>query len=50
MDVPYAGDLLSDAFPRKVALDLQYISRQSTLEDLKIMLQTVPVMLGRRGW
>ena len=36
---------------RKVALDLQYISRQSTLEDLKIMLQTVPVMLGRsRGW
>jgi lipopolysaccharide/colanic/teichoic acid biosynthesis glycosyltransferase len=36
---------------RKVALDLQYISRQSALEDLKIMLQTVPVMLGRkRGW
>ncbi|MBI4502657.1 MAG: sugar transferase [Gemmatimonadetes bacterium] len=36
---------------RKVALDLQYISRQSTIEDLWIMLQTVPVMLGRkRGW
>ena len=36
---------------RKVALDLQYISRQSALEDLKIMLQTLPVMAGRkRGW
>jgi lipopolysaccharide/colanic/teichoic acid biosynthesis glycosyltransferase len=36
---------------RKVALDLQYISRQSALEDLMIMFQTVPVMLGRkRGW
>ena len=36
---------------RKVALDLQYISRQSALEDLKIMLWTVPVMVGaRRGW
>ena len=36
---------------RKVALDLQYISRQSTLEDLRIMMKTIPVMLGaRRGW
>jgi lipopolysaccharide/colanic/teichoic acid biosynthesis glycosyltransferase len=36
---------------RKVALDLQYISRQSTFEDLKIMLWTVPVMVGaKRGW
>jgi lipopolysaccharide/colanic/teichoic acid biosynthesis glycosyltransferase len=36
---------------RKVALDLQYISRQSALEDLKIMFWTIPVMLGaRRGW
>jgi lipopolysaccharide/colanic/teichoic acid biosynthesis glycosyltransferase len=36
---------------RKVALDLQYISRQSAIEDLRIMLQTLPVMAGRkRGW
>ena len=36
---------------RKVALDLQYISRQSTLEDLWIMLRTPLVMLGaKRGW
>jgi len=33
----------------KVAYDLQYIRRQSTLEDLKIMLRTVPVMAFRRG-
>jgi lipopolysaccharide/colanic/teichoic acid biosynthesis glycosyltransferase len=36
---------------RKVALDLQYISRQSTLEDLRIMLKTLPCMLsGKKGW
>jgi lipopolysaccharide/colanic/teichoic acid biosynthesis glycosyltransferase len=36
---------------RKVALDIQYISRQSAVEDLKIMFGTIPVMLGaRRGW
>lgn len=34
---------------RKVRLDLDYIRRHSVLEDLKIMLRTVPVMLGRRG-
>jgi lipopolysaccharide/colanic/teichoic acid biosynthesis glycosyltransferase len=35
---------------RKLQYDLQYIGRQSSLEDLKIMLRTVPVMLGRSGW
>ena len=36
---------------QKVAHDLEYIRNQSALEDLKIMLRTVPVMLGRRlGW
>jgi lipopolysaccharide/colanic/teichoic acid biosynthesis glycosyltransferase len=34
---------------RKVRYDLEYIRRQSTLEDLKIMLRTVPVMVMRRG-
>jgi len=36
---------------RKLSLDLQYIRRQSVLEDFKIMLCTPRVMLGqRRGW
>jgi len=34
---------------RKVAYDLEYIHKQSALQDLKIMLLTAPVMLGRRG-
>ena len=33
----------------KVRYDLEYIRRQSALEDTKIMLRTVPVMLLRRG-
>ena len=36
---------------RKVALDLDYLQRQSVGEDLRIMAKTLPVMLGRRaGW
>lgn len=42
-------DRTIDDVRRKVALDLEYIRRRSTLEDLKIMWRTVPVMLGRRG-
>jgi lipopolysaccharide/colanic/teichoic acid biosynthesis glycosyltransferase len=34
---------------RKVEYDLEYIQRQSLVEDLKIMLKTVPVVLLRRG-
>jgi lipopolysaccharide/colanic/teichoic acid biosynthesis glycosyltransferase len=34
---------------RKVEFDLRYLRRQSVLEDLRIMLLTFPVMLGRRG-
>lgn len=33
----------------KVTYDLEYIRKQSVLEDLKIMFQTIPVMLFRRG-
>jgi lipopolysaccharide/colanic/teichoic acid biosynthesis glycosyltransferase len=33
----------------KVRFDLEYLQRQSVVEDLKIMLCTVPVMLFRRG-
>lgn len=34
---------------RKVAFDLEYVQRRSPTEDVRIMLRTVPVMLGRRG-
>jgi lipopolysaccharide/colanic/teichoic acid biosynthesis glycosyltransferase len=33
----------------KVHYDLEYIRRQSVGEDFRIMLKTVPVILGRRG-
>lgn len=33
----------------KVTFDLEYIQRQSTLEDLRIMARTVPVMILKRG-
>ncbi len=36
---------------RKVGFDLQYVSRESVLEDMRIMLKTVPVVLfGKGGW
>jgi lipopolysaccharide/colanic/teichoic acid biosynthesis glycosyltransferase len=38
-----------DDVRRKVAYDLEYIQRQSLVEDLKIMLKTIPVVLLRRG-
>ncbi len=44
-----AYDRSVDDVRRKVAHDLEYIRNRSALEDLKIMLRTVPVMLGRRG-
>ena len=34
---------------RKVALDLEYVTRQSALEDVRIMLRTIPVVLFKRG-
>ncbi len=38
-----------DDVRRKVSLDLTYLERESPLEDLRIMLRTVPVMLSGRG-
>jgi len=44
-------DTSVDDVRRKVRYDLEYIKRQSALEDFRIMLRTVPVMvLGRGGW
>ena len=34
---------------KKVVLDLEYIRRRSTLEDLKIMAKTLPVMIWKKG-
>ena len=38
-----------DDVRRKVALDLEYVVRQSAWEDLRILLRTVPVVAFRRG-
>ncbi|MGH7631237.1 MAG: sugar transferase [Gemmatimonadales bacterium] len=38
-----------DDVRRKVEYDLEYIQGQSLVEDLKIMLKTIPVVLLRRG-
>jgi lipopolysaccharide/colanic/teichoic acid biosynthesis glycosyltransferase len=42
-------DACLDDVRKKVQFDLEYIKRQSLLEDLKIMVKTVPVVLLRRG-
>jgi len=42
-------DTCVDDVRSKLQHDLEYISRQSFLEDLKIMLRTVPVVIGKRG-
>ena len=44
---PYDSSV--DDVRRKVSLDLEYVARQSPLEDLKIMCRTLPVMLFKRG-
>ena len=38
-------DASLDDVRRKVELDLQYIERRSTLQDLTIMARTMPVMI-----
>ena len=47
--VNHSYDQCLDDVRRKVSLDLEYISRQSFAEDLKIMALTVPVMVFRKG-
>ena len=44
---PY--DQTLDDVRRKVAFDIEYMRRQSVVEDVWIMLRTVPVMLFRIG-
>jgi lipopolysaccharide/colanic/teichoic acid biosynthesis glycosyltransferase len=38
-----------DDVRRKLQYDLQYIGRQSVLEDMRIMLRTLPVVVGKQG-
>lgn len=46
-----AYDSSVDDVRTKVQFDIEYIQRQSVLEDLRIMLKTVPVILqGEKGW
>jgi lipopolysaccharide/colanic/teichoic acid biosynthesis glycosyltransferase len=47
--VNHRYDQCLDDVRKKVSLDLEYISRQSFTEDLKIMALTVPVMVFRKG-
>ena len=42
-------DSCVDDVRRKLAYDLEYIHRQSALEDLRIMLRTLPVVIGKKG-
>ena len=44
-----AYDSSMDDVRAKVEFDLEYLERQSVLEDLKIMARTLPVMLFKRG-
>lgn len=45
--LPY--DQCMDDVRRKLALDVEYVRRHSVREDVRIMLRTPIVMLGRRG-
>jgi lipopolysaccharide/colanic/teichoic acid biosynthesis glycosyltransferase len=47
--VNQAYDTSLDDVRNKVRLDLEYLRRQSLLEDVRIMTMTLPVMLFRRG-
>jgi lipopolysaccharide/colanic/teichoic acid biosynthesis glycosyltransferase len=42
-------DTSLESVRRKVGYDLEYVTRQSLLEDLRIMLQTLPVVMLKRG-
>ena len=42
-------DSCVDDVRRKLSFDLEYIRRESAMEDLRILLRTVPVMIFRKG-
>lgn len=47
--INHTYDCSIDDVRTKVRYDLEYLERQSLVEDLKIMVKTVPVMLFRKG-
>jgi len=47
--INHCYDRCLDDVRRKVAYDLEYLARHSVLEDVKIMVQTLPVVLFKRG-
>ena len=47
--INHAYDQSIDDVRKKVEYDLEYISRRSLAQDLKIMARTIPVMVGKRG-
>ena len=47
--VSNAYDASLDDVRKKVRYDLEYLEKQSLLEDMRIMLRTIPVMLFKRG-
>jgi lipopolysaccharide/colanic/teichoic acid biosynthesis glycosyltransferase len=48
--VNQAYDTSMDDVRRKVRYDLEYITRRSPTEDVRIMLLTVPAVFKKRGW
>jgi lipopolysaccharide/colanic/teichoic acid biosynthesis glycosyltransferase len=42
-------DNTTDDVRKKVQYDLEYIARESPLEDLKIILYTLPAVVVKRG-
>jgi lipopolysaccharide/colanic/teichoic acid biosynthesis glycosyltransferase len=42
-------DVSIEDVEKKIHFDIEYISRRSAVEDLKIMARTVPVMVFRKG-
>ena len=47
--INHAYDASIDDVRQKVRFDLEYLERQSVLQDLAIMAKTIPVMVFRRG-
>lgn len=47
INLSYDGS--TDDVRKKVKYDLEYIARESPLEDLKIILYTLPAVVGKRG-
>lgn len=43
-------DTTTEDVRRKVQFDIEYIGRRSTLQDLRILLRTIPTLIFKQGW